>query len=36
MLRTWSYAWWKPLVGIVVLFLAFFVVSPLLLLADPR
>lgn len=32
MLRTWSYAWWKPIVGTVALFLGFFLVSPLVLL----
>ena len=32
MLRTWSYAWWKPVVGTVALFLGFFLVSPLMLL----
>lgn len=32
MLRTWSYAWWKPVVGTVALFLGFFLVSPLVLL----
>ena len=32
MLRTWTYAWWKPVVGIVVLILGFFLVAPLALL----
>jgi uncharacterized protein len=32
MLRTWTYAWWKPVVGIVVLVLGFFLVAPLALL----
>jgi membrane protease YdiL (CAAX protease family) len=32
MLRTWSYAWWKPVVGIVLLILGFFLVAPLALL----
>jgi uncharacterized protein len=29
MLRTWTYAWWKPVVGIAVVIVAFFVVSAL-------
>jgi membrane protease YdiL (CAAX protease family) len=32
MLRTWTYAWWKPVVGTVVLFVCFFLVAPLVLL----
>ncbi|MGN6130298.1 MAG: lysostaphin resistance A-like protein [Nocardioidaceae bacterium] len=32
MLRTWNYAVWRPIVGIVVLFVCFFVVAPLVLL----
>ncbi len=32
MLRTWSYAWWKPVVGTIALFVGFFLVAPLLLL----
>lgn len=32
MLRTWNYEWWRPLVGILTLILAGFVVLPLLLL----
>jgi hypothetical protein len=32
MLRTWSYAWWKPVVGSIALFVGFFLVSPLVLL----
>ena len=32
MLRTWSYAWWKPVVGIIALFVGFFLVAPLVLL----
>ncbi|MBO9520111.1 MAG: CPBP family intramembrane metalloprotease [Nocardioidaceae bacterium] len=31
MLRTSAYVWWKPALGIVLLFLAFFFASPLLL-----
>ena len=30
--RTWTYAWWKPVVGIVALFIGFFLISPLVLL----
>lgn len=32
MQRTWAYAWWKPVVGTLVLFLCFFLVAPLVLL----
>jgi membrane protease YdiL (CAAX protease family) len=32
MLRTWTYAWWKPVVGILLAGLALLVVAPLLLL----
>ena len=32
MLRTWTYAWWKPVVGMVALFVGFFLVAPLVLL----
>ncbi|MGA8211223.1 MAG: type II CAAX endopeptidase family protein [Nocardioidaceae bacterium] len=32
MLRTWSYAWWKPVLGVLVAMLAMTVVMPLLLL----
>src|SRR5215216_1993408 len=31
MLRTWTYAWWRPVVGLVSLPLAMFVVAPLAL-----
>ena len=27
MLRTWTYAWWKPAVGILLVFVGFFVVT---------
>mgnify|MGYP006196667433 CR=1 FL=1 len=32
MLRTWNYAWWKPVVGIVLVLVGMVVVAPLLLL----
>jgi len=32
MLRTWDYAWWKPLVGLLLLLVGGFFVAPLLLL----
>ena len=32
MLRTWNYAWWKPVLGIVLVALGMVVVAPLLLL----
>ena len=32
MLRTWDYAWWKPVVGIVVLLVGGMIVVPLLLI----
>jgi uncharacterized protein len=32
MQRTWTYAWWKPVVGTLVLFVCFFLVAPLVLL----
>jgi len=32
MLRTWNYAWWRPVVGLVSLLLAMFVLAPLALL----
>jgi membrane protease YdiL (CAAX protease family) len=32
MLRTWTYAWWKPVVGVVVAFVAFFLVMPLVMM----
>ena len=31
MLRTWTYAWWRPVVGLVALPVAMFVVAPLVL-----
>jgi len=31
MLRTWNYAWWKPVLGIVLTFLGVIIVAPLLL-----
>jgi len=31
MLRTWSYAWWRPVVGVVTAVLAFFVTATLIL-----
>jgi membrane protease YdiL (CAAX protease family) len=34
MLRTWTYRWWKPLVGILLLVLGMLVVVPTLLLAP--
>ncbi len=32
MLRTWDYAWWKPVVGFLLLLVGGFVVAPLLLM----
>src|SRR4051794_3830419 len=32
MLRTWTYAWWKPVLGIVIALAGFFLVMPLLML----
>jgi len=32
MLRTWNYAWWKPVVGIVIVVVGMVVVAPLVLL----
>ncbi|HSE70762.1 MAG TPA: CPBP family glutamic-type intramembrane protease [Nocardioidaceae bacterium] len=32
MLRTWNYAWWKPVVGIILVALGMVVVAPLVLL----
>ncbi len=32
MLRTWNYAWWKPVVGIVLLFVGMILVAPLVLM----
>ena len=32
MLRTWNYAWWKPLLGIVLVALGMVVVAPILLM----
>lgn len=32
MLRTWTYAWWRPVVGVVLLFAGLVVVAPLALL----
>jgi uncharacterized protein len=32
MLRTWNYAWWKPVVGMVLVVLGMVVVAPLLLM----
>src|SRR3954453_8453826 len=32
MLRTWTYTWWRPLVGVVLLVLGMLVVVPVLLL----
>lgn len=32
MLRTWNYAWWKPLVGIISVIIGLVVVAPLVLL----
>jgi membrane protease YdiL (CAAX protease family) len=32
MLRTWTYEWWKPAVGIVLLFIGGFVLAPLVML----
>src|SRR5690348_2543676 len=31
MLRTWSYAWWRPVVGLLSLVVAMFAVAPLVL-----
>jgi uncharacterized protein len=33
MLRTWTYAWWKPALGIVISFAAFFVLAALVFIA---
>ncbi len=32
MLRTWSYHWWRPVVGLVLLLLGFFLIVPILAL----
>jgi len=32
MQRNWTYAWWKPVVGTLLLFVSFFLVAPLALL----
>ena len=32
MLRTWNYAWWKPIVGILVVAVSMVIVAPLLLM----
>jgi membrane protease YdiL (CAAX protease family) len=32
MLRTWTYAWWKPVVGVALVVLGMFVVMPLVML----
>ena len=32
MLRTWNYAAWRPVVGIIVVFVSLFIVAPLVLL----
>jgi membrane protease YdiL (CAAX protease family) len=32
MLRTWNYAWWKPIVGTIAVFLGMMIVAPLLLM----
>lgn len=29
MLRTWTYAWWKPVVGVLIVLFGFFVAAPL-------
>lgn len=31
MLRTWTYAWWKPVVGLILVVVGMFVVSPLVM-----
>lgn len=32
MLRTWNYAWWKPVVGIIIVILGVVIVAPLVLM----
>jgi membrane protease YdiL (CAAX protease family) len=32
MLRTWNYAWWKPVVGVLALWFGFFIVAPIVML----
>lgn len=32
MLRTWTYSWWRPVVGVAIVLLGFFLVAPLAML----